>query len=87
MFKVTAGWWNNVKLRHKVIMTVQVSWYTVNFRPLQESLCGTRDLSHVTSLEVCVDTQENSLGNFGKIYSIVQYTKALTVYRGLNHTV
>ncbi|XP_034391088.1 leucine-rich repeat-containing protein 56 isoform X2 [Cyclopterus lumpus] len=30
-----------------------------------ESLCGTRDLSHVTSLEICVDTQENTLGNFG----------------------
>ncbi|XP_041795773.1 leucine-rich repeat-containing protein 56 [Chelmon rostratus] len=30
-----------------------------------ESLCGTGDLSHVTSLEICVDTQENSLGNFG----------------------
>ncbi|XP_069019680.1 leucine-rich repeat-containing protein 56 [Embiotoca jacksoni] len=30
-----------------------------------ELLCGTRDLCHVTSLEVCIDTQENSLGNFG----------------------
>ncbi|XP_041853087.1 leucine-rich repeat-containing protein 56 [Melanotaenia boesemani] len=30
-----------------------------------ELLCGTQDLSHVTSLEVCVDTQENTLGNFG----------------------
>ncbi|XP_023271303.1 leucine-rich repeat-containing protein 56 [Seriola lalandi dorsalis] len=30
-----------------------------------KSLCGTRDLSHVTSLEICVDTQENTLGNFG----------------------
>ncbi|XP_045894664.1 leucine-rich repeat-containing protein 56 isoform X1 [Micropterus dolomieu] len=30
-----------------------------------ELLCGTRDLSHVTSLEICVDTQENTLGNFG----------------------
>ncbi|XP_008279972.1 leucine-rich repeat-containing protein 56 [Stegastes partitus] len=30
-----------------------------------KSLCGTQDLSHVTSLEVCVDTQENTLGNFG----------------------
>ncbi|XP_071359565.1 leucine-rich repeat-containing protein 56 isoform X2 [Trachinotus anak] len=30
-----------------------------------ESLCGTRDLSHVTSLEICIDTQENTLGNFG----------------------
>ncbi|XP_024863134.1 leucine-rich repeat-containing protein 56 isoform X2 [Kryptolebias marmoratus] len=30
-----------------------------------ELLCGTRDLSLVTSLEVCVDTQANTLGNFG----------------------
>ncbi|CAN9499464.1 unnamed protein product [Ophioblennius macclurei] len=30
-----------------------------------ESLCGTRDLSRVTFLEVCVDTRSNSLGNFG----------------------
>ncbi|XP_036962311.1 leucine-rich repeat-containing protein 56 isoform X1 [Acanthopagrus latus] len=30
-----------------------------------ESLCGTGDLSHVTSLEICVNTQENTLGNFG----------------------
>ncbi|XP_061578554.1 leucine-rich repeat-containing protein 56 [Cololabis saira] len=28
-------------------------------------LCGTEDLSHVTSLEVCINTQENTLGNFG----------------------
>ncbi|XP_070829089.1 leucine-rich repeat-containing protein 56 [Chaetodon trifascialis] len=30
-----------------------------------ELLCGTGDLSRVTSLEICVDTQEYSLGNFG----------------------
>ncbi|XP_077424152.1 leucine-rich repeat-containing protein 56 [Vanacampus margaritifer] len=30
-----------------------------------ELLCGTKDLSQVTSLEICVDTQGNSLGNFG----------------------
>uniref|UniRef100_UPI0037E8F433 leucine-rich repeat-containing protein 56 n=1 Tax=Semicossyphus pulcher TaxID=241346 RepID=UPI0037E8F433 len=30
-----------------------------------ELLCGTRDLSHVTSLEICIDTQENTMGNFG----------------------
>ncbi|XP_073327846.1 leucine-rich repeat-containing protein 56 [Pagrus major] len=29
-----------------------------------ESLCGTGDLSRVTSVEICVDTQENTLGNF-----------------------
>ncbi|KAK5867658.1 hypothetical protein PBY51_012127 [Eleginops maclovinus] len=28
-------------------------------------LCGSQDLSHLTSLEICVDTQENTLGNFG----------------------
>ncbi|XP_061628928.1 leucine-rich repeat-containing protein 56 isoform X1 [Phyllopteryx taeniolatus] len=41
---------------------------TVELYPLQERLellCGTKDLSRVTSLEICVDTQENSLGNFG----------------------
>ncbi|KAM9376092.1 leucine-rich repeat-containing protein 56 [Pholidichthys leucotaenia] len=27
-------------------------------------LCGTHDLSNVTSLEICVNTQENTLGNF-----------------------
>uniref|UniRef100_UPI003AB06C63 leucine-rich repeat-containing protein 56 n=1 Tax=Centroberyx gerrardi TaxID=166262 RepID=UPI003AB06C63 len=30
-----------------------------------ESLCGAQDLSQVTSLEICVDTRENTLGNFG----------------------
>ncbi|KAL6107007.1 lrrc56 [Pungitius sinensis] len=30
-----------------------------------ESVCGTRDLSNVTSLEIHVDTQENTLGDFG----------------------
>ncbi|XP_067445422.1 leucine-rich repeat-containing protein 56 [Thunnus thynnus] len=30
-----------------------------------KSMCGTPDLSQVTSLEVCVDTQEITLGNFG----------------------
>nr|XP_020474190.1 leucine-rich repeat-containing protein 56 isoform X3 [Monopterus albus] len=29
------------------------------------SLCGTQDLSNVTSLELCINTQENTLGNFG----------------------
>ncbi|KAF7659257.1 hypothetical protein LDENG_00001230 [Lucifuga dentata] len=30
-----------------------------------EMLCGTQDLSQVTSLELCVDTREQILGNFG----------------------
>ncbi|XP_026166224.1 leucine-rich repeat-containing protein 56 isoform X2 [Mastacembelus armatus] len=30
-----------------------------------EALCGAQDLSHVTSLKLSVDTQENILGNFG----------------------
>ncbi|XP_041652545.1 leucine-rich repeat-containing protein 56 [Cheilinus undulatus] len=30
-----------------------------------EWLCGTQDLSNVTSLEICIDTQEIILGNFG----------------------
>ncbi|XP_061677891.1 leucine-rich repeat-containing protein 56 isoform X3 [Syngnathoides biaculeatus] len=41
---------------------------TVELYSLQERLellCGTKDLSRVSSLEMCVDTQENSLGNFG----------------------
>lgn len=43
---------------------------------LQKLLCGTQDLSNVTSLEICVDTQENTLGNFGKIYnmSLIKYS-------------
>lgn len=51
-------------------MPVQVIWFTVSFCSLQESLCGTGDLSHVTSLEICVNTQENTLGNFGKQYNM-----------------
>lgn len=35
----------------------------------QKLLCGTQDLCHITSLELCVDTEENTLGNFGKINS------------------
>uniref|UniRef100_A0A3B3XSQ7 Leucine rich repeat containing 56 n=1 Tax=Poecilia mexicana TaxID=48701 RepID=A0A3B3XSQ7_9TELE len=30
-----------------------------------ELLCGTHDLSRVNHLEICVDTQENTLGDFG----------------------
>ncbi|KAK7891340.1 hypothetical protein WMY93_023303 [Mugilogobius chulae] len=30
-------------------------------------LCGTQDLSEVTSLEMCINTQDNSLGNFGAL--------------------
>ncbi|XP_029289423.1 leucine-rich repeat-containing protein 56 isoform X2 [Cottoperca gobio] len=33
-----------------------------------KSLCGTWDLSHVSSLEICMDTQENTLGNFGAYF-------------------
>ncbi|CAL8359682.1 unnamed protein product [Lota lota] len=29
------------------------------------SVCGSEDLSQITSLEICVDTQENTLGNIG----------------------
>ncbi|XP_068595951.1 leucine-rich repeat-containing protein 56 [Brachionichthys hirsutus] len=29
-------------------------------------LCGSGDLAHVTSLEICIDTHENTLGNFGE---------------------
>lgn len=54
------------KPKFQFSIPVQVNLCIVNFRPSQESLCGTRDLSHVTSLEICVDTQEHTLGNFGK---------------------
>lgn len=40
----------------------------VYFHSTKEQLCGTEDLSHVTSLQICVDTQENTLGNFGKVF-------------------
>ncbi|KAM6925931.1 leucine-rich repeat-containing protein 56 [Lycodopsis pacificus] len=40
-----------------------------------ESLCGTRDLSNMTSLEICVDTQENTLGNFGAYLPKLQKLK------------
>ncbi|XP_072291730.1 leucine-rich repeat-containing protein 56 [Eucyclogobius newberryi] len=30
-----------------------------------EFLCGTQELSEVTSLEMCINTQDNTLGNFG----------------------
>ncbi|KAJ0069665.1 hypothetical protein NL108_011954 [Boleophthalmus pectinirostris] len=30
-----------------------------------ELLCGTQDLSEVTSVEMCINTQSNTLGNFG----------------------
>lgn len=40
-----------------------------SFRSTQEQVCGTKDLSHVASLELCVDTREYTLGNFGKICS------------------
>nr|XP_057931830.1 leucine-rich repeat-containing protein 56 isoform X2 [Doryrhamphus excisus] len=34
-------------------------------KPHLELLCGTKDLTQVTSLEICVNTQETSLCNFG----------------------
>lgn len=60
-------------------MSVQVIWYVVNFHSSQELLSGTKDLSRVTSLEICVDTQENTLGNFGKICSTSKHTWYITV--------
>lgn len=61
-------------------MPVQVIWFTVSFRSLQESLCGTGDLSHVTSLEICVNTQENTLGNFGKQYNMEFMHKITAIF-------
>lgn len=41
----------------------------------QEQICGTKDLSHVTSLELCVDTGEHTLGDFGKICSASRHIR------------
>jgi hypothetical protein len=38
----------------------------------QKALSGTEDLVQVTSLEMCVDTQESTLGNFGERQSLVK---------------
>lgn len=35
-------------------------------------MSGTEDLVRVTSLEMCVDTQESTLGNFGERQSLVK---------------
>lgn len=34
---------------------------------LQRNLSGSDDLQQVTSLEMCVDTRQTVLGNFGKV--------------------
>uniref|UniRef100_H2TUQ4 Leucine rich repeat containing 56 n=1 Tax=Takifugu rubripes TaxID=31033 RepID=H2TUQ4_TAKRU len=47
----------------------------VCFHSTKEQLCGTEDLSHVTLLQICVDTQENTLGNFGKVYRTSRHTR------------
>ncbi|XP_060932500.1 leucine-rich repeat-containing protein 56 [Limanda limanda] len=55
-----------------------------------KSLCGTWDLSFVTSLEICVDTQETSLGNFGallpKLVQLKMNNSAIMSVRDLGTT-
>ena len=57
-----------VKTKYILICQCRPAGATLYFQSLQKLLCGTGDLSHVKSLEICVDTRENTLGNFGKIY-------------------
>ncbi|XP_035013057.1 leucine-rich repeat-containing protein 56 [Hippoglossus stenolepis] len=55
-----------------------------------KSLCGTWDLSFVTSLEFCVDTQETTLGNFGallpKLVQLKMNNSAIMSVRDLGTT-
>ncbi|XP_026221270.1 leucine-rich repeat-containing protein 56 isoform X2 [Anabas testudineus] len=53
-------------------------------------LCGTQDLCHITSLELCVDTEENTLGNFGaylpKLVQLKMNNSMITSVRDLGTT-
>ncbi|KAK5618970.1 hypothetical protein CRENBAI_006051 [Crenichthys baileyi] len=55
-----------------------------------ELLCGTHDLSCVNYLEVCVDTQENTLGDFGaylpKLEQLKMNNSLITSLRDLGTT-
>ncbi|XP_034542533.1 leucine-rich repeat-containing protein 56 [Notolabrus celidotus] len=55
-----------------------------------EWLCGTQDLSHVTSLEIWVDTRENTMCNFGaylpKLVQLKMNNSVLTSVRDLGTT-
>ncbi|XP_077372109.1 leucine-rich repeat-containing protein 56 isoform X2 [Festucalex cinctus] len=55
-----------------------------------ELLCGIKDLSQVTSLEICVDAQGNSLGNFGsylpRLVLLKMNNSVLTSVRDLGTT-
>lgn len=53
----------------------EVRWCIVHFLSTQEQICGTKNLSHVTSLELCVDAREYTLGNFGKLCSRARYLR------------
>lgn len=59
----------------------QVRWCIVHFLSTQEQICGTKDLSHVTSLELCVDTREYTLGNFGKLCSTSRHIRQSMMVR------
>lgn len=50
----------------------------------QGQICGTKDLSQVTSLELCVDTGEYTLGNFGKICSASRHMRQMHDGQGEN---
>lgn len=47
------------------VTSVQLSGLTPH-RPLQQALAQVDDLRLVSMLELCVNTHENSLGNFGE---------------------
>lgn len=53
----------------------QLGWCFVHFLSTQEQICGTKELSHVTSLELSLDTQEYTLGNFGKLCSTSRHIR------------
>lgn len=44
---------------------------TVYFCLAQGFLCGSQELSAVTSLDICINTQESTLGNFGNRNTIL----------------
>lgn len=81
MSKVNLVFPNHVMSNEELYFSMPVlSQPTYCFCSLQELLCGTRDLSHVTSLEICVDTQENTLGNFGKINITLHFYTEIMAY-------
>lgn len=64
MFTVNTKYWHFVEQTWNTVQSAETQ-----FLLLQKLLSGTQDLSYITSLELCVDTLEYTLGNFGKMYS------------------